>query len=84
MVLTLLLVLCSQPVVTLQQGEDMLKRESVPNGNVVYDITFRRKNSSLRLGKKIYEFYTAPITKFWAHTVSEQSFVINSVINVES
>ena len=28
------------------------------------------KRSPLRMGKKIYEFYTAPVTKFWAHTVS--------------
>ena len=28
-----------------------------------------QKKSPLRLGKKIYEFYTAPITKFWMHTV---------------
>lgn len=27
------------------------------------------KKSPLRLGKKIYEFYTAPVTKFWSHTV---------------
>ena len=31
---------------------------------------FKRKKTGLRLGKKIYEFYAAPITKFWAHTVS--------------
>lgn len=32
-----------------------------------YDI----KNSRpLRLKKKLYEFYTAPITKFWANAVS--------------
>ncbi|ELT97529.1 hypothetical protein CAPTEDRAFT_120255, partial [Capitella teleta] len=28
------------------------------------------KKSPLRLGKKIYEFYTAPITKFWMHTIA--------------
>ncbi len=61
--------LLQPPAVT--QQEDLLKRDSVPNGNVMtFDITFRKKNSSLRLGKKIYEFYTAPVTKFWAHTVS--------------
>ena len=30
----------------------------------------RKKKSSLRLGKKVYEFYNAPITKFWFYTVS--------------
>ena len=33
-------------------------------------MTDHRKNSPLRLGRKIYEFYTAPITKFWANAVS--------------
>ena len=27
------------------------------------------KKSPLTVSKKIYEFYTAPITKFWMHTV---------------
>lgn len=27
----------------------------------------------LRLKKKFYEFYTAPITKFWAHSVSTKT-----------
>lgn len=30
----------------------------------------RKKKSPLRMGKKVYEFYNAPITKFWAHAVS--------------
>lgn len=29
-----------------------------------------RVHRSLRLKKKFYEFYTAPITKFWADSVS--------------
>ena len=32
--------------------------------------TYKRKKSQLRMGKKIYEFYNAPVTKFWLHTVS--------------
>ena len=28
----------------------------------------------LRLKKKLYEFYNAPITKFWAHSVCNQFF----------
>ena len=30
----------------------------------------KRKKSQLRMGKKVYEFYNAPVTKFWLHTVS--------------
>ena len=55
--------------------------EDVPtsNGNIMSDINlafrehfhnFEKKNSTLRLGKKIYEFYTAPVSKFWVHSVS--------------
>lgn len=45
------------------------------NGAAIFNefgTTFKEKSkkNSLRLGKKIYEFYTAPITKFWVHTVS--------------
>lgn len=29
-----------------------------------------KQNRPLRLKKKLYEFYTAPITKFWANAVS--------------
>ncbi|KAJ8881233.1 hypothetical protein PR048_017707 [Dryococelus australis] len=29
-----------------------------------------KANRPLRLKKKLYEFYTAPITKFWGHSVS--------------
>ncbi|XP_078670939.1 transient receptor potential cation channel subfamily M member 1-like [Branchiostoma floridae x Branchiostoma belcheri] len=34
------------------------------------------KKSSLRLGKKIYEFYNAPITKFWVHTMAYVVFLM--------
>ncbi|XP_060573986.1 transient receptor potential cation channel subfamily M member 3-like [Ruditapes philippinarum] len=30
---------------------------------------YKKKKSPLRLGKKIYEFYNAPITKFWFNTI---------------
>ena len=29
----------------------------------------KRRSNKLRFGKKIYEFYNAPITKFWQHTI---------------
>ncbi|VDI37874.1 transient receptor potential cation channel subfamily M member 3 [Mytilus galloprovincialis] len=36
----------------------------------------RKKKSSLRLGKKIYEFYNAPITKFWFYTILYVFFLL--------
>lgn len=32
-----------------------------------------KQHRPLRLKKKFYEFYTAPITKFWADSVSERN-----------
>ena len=44
---------------------------NLPGDNSMYsNHVYKKKKSPLRLGKKIYEFYNAPITKFWAHTVS--------------
>ncbi|XP_059155365.1 transient receptor potential cation channel subfamily M member 3-like isoform X3 [Physella acuta] len=37
---------------------------------------FRKKKSPLRMGKKVYEFYNAPITKFWAHAIGYVVFLI--------
>lgn len=36
-----------------------------------YDVKAARP---LRMKKKLYEFYTAPIAKFWAHSVSTHTF----------
>ncbi|XP_071043115.1 transient receptor potential cation channel trpm-like [Parasteatoda tepidariorum] len=38
----------------------------------------RKKNQQkpLKLGKKIYEFYGAPITKFWGHTMAYAIFLV--------
>lgn len=37
----------------------------------IFDESYaEKKPTPLRLGKKVYEFYTAPITKFWMYTVS--------------
>jgi transient receptor potential cation channel subfamily M protein 3 len=33
-----------------------------------------KSSRPLRLKKKLYEFYTAPITKFWANAVSSDCF----------
>ncbi|XP_022248148.1 transient receptor potential cation channel trpm-like [Limulus polyphemus] len=35
----------------------------------------RIKKSPLRLGKKVYEFYAAPVTKFWGHTMAYGVFM---------
>ncbi|XP_070203392.1 transient receptor potential cation channel subfamily M member 3-like [Littorina saxatilis] len=53
------------------------------NGTVPLDLNnvyatggiYKRKKSQLRMGKKIYEFYNAPVTKFWLHTISYLSFL---------
>ncbi|XP_077989060.1 transient receptor potential cation channel subfamily M member 3-like [Glandiceps talaboti] len=34
------------------------------------------KKSSLKLGKKIYEFYNAPVSKFWSHTMAYIVFLV--------
>lgn len=41
------------------------------DSSIFSQMPFRKKKSPLRMGKKVYEFYNAPITKFWAHAVSE-------------
>ncbi|KAL5005502.1 hypothetical protein ScPMuIL_018958 [Solemya velum] len=52
------------------------------NGNIPTDTisyfnpVHKKKKSPLRLGKKIYEFYNAPITKFWAHTMAYIAFLM--------
>ncbi|KAL3865684.1 hypothetical protein ACJMK2_043048, partial [Sinanodonta woodiana] len=46
------------------------------NGLYSSDHVFKKKKSPLRLGKKIYEFYNAPITKFWAHTMAYIIFLL--------
>jgi transient receptor potential cation channel subfamily M protein 3 len=44
---------------------------------------FEVKNSRpLRLRKKLYEFYTAPITKFWGHSVSDWSSANYFLLNL--
>jgi hypothetical protein len=36
----------------------------------------RKRTDKLRFGKKIYEFYNAPITKFWQHAIIYVIFLI--------
>ena len=42
------------------------KQSNSVNNNLPFD-----KKSPLTFKKKVYEFYTAPITKFWMDTVRE-------------
>eukprot|EP00062_Callorhinchus_milii_P002618 gi/632938956/ref/XP_007907048.1/ PREDICTED: transient receptor potential cation channel subfamily M member 1 isoform X2 [Callorhinchus milii] len=45
----------------------------------------KRKHKSIPIGKKVYEFYNAPIVKFWFHTLAYLSFLLlyNYVILVK-
>jgi len=47
-------------------GSERMSRVSSAGADVFYPVV---KKSPLAVSKKIYEFYTAPITKFWMHTV---------------
>ena len=38
------------------------------------DTTVRKKTRPLKLKKKMYEFYAAPITKYYCHSVSPEIF----------
>lgn len=81
-------------LIQIQYGEEVestntANTQNAPvreNGTVVNDASFfsnhnyKKKKSPLRVGKKVYEFYNAPITKFWANTVSSQNLFF-SVLN---
>ena len=60
---------------SLQSSQQMSGKENgfVNCDNSSYEYSsspqYKKKKSPLRLGKKIYEFYNAPITKFWFYTV---------------
>lgn len=51
------------------EGDDMNQHFHLP-----LDYFDAKTNRPLRLRKKLYEFYTAPITKFWGHSVSDSYF----------
>lgn len=56
---------CVQSQVSLTESE-IGQKEFLP---ISFDYEIKQ-HRPLRLKKKIYEFYTAPITKFWADSVS--------------
>lgn len=57
---------------TQAEGSDHMSKMS--SGGDVFNPVI--KKSPLTVSKKIYEFYTAPITKFWMHTVSQLSLTL--------
>ncbi|XP_050403200.2 transient receptor potential cation channel subfamily M member 3 isoform X3 [Patella vulgata] len=67
---------------SFNQGQPGATNPTKENGTVVHDtsiisqLPFRKKKSPLRLGKKVYEFYNAPVTKFCAHTIAYLTFLV--------
>ncbi|XP_067002827.1 transient receptor potential cation channel trpm isoform X2 [Anabrus simplex] len=59
--------------VVQENGSVMVEGESYTQLFPLYDIKAHRP---LRLRKKFYEFFTAPITKFWAHSMAYVLFLI--------
>lgn len=51
----------------VKPDEDETSSQDAPPPMEFFDIKTHRP---LRLRKKLWEFYTAPITKFWGHSVS--------------
>lgn len=54
------------------EGDDMNQHFHLPLD--YFDV---KNNRPLRLRKKLYEFYTAPITKFWGHSIAYIVFLIS-------
>ncbi|XP_074651257.1 transient receptor potential cation channel subfamily M member 3-like [Tubulanus polymorphus] len=65
---------------TLKQG---LSGDTIDHTDIISNkshfsaglFNFKRR-SPLKIGKKIYEFYAAPITKFWLHTMAYIGFMM--------
>lgn len=60
------------------EGDDMNQQFHLPMD--YFDV---KNNRPLRLRKKLYEFYTAPITKFWGHSVSDSDILLNGVCFID-
>lgn len=62
----------------IQENGKVVTEDDTEVGNSFHHIPldFHEVKSArpLRLKKKFYEFYTAPITKFWAHSASSFFF----------
>ncbi|KAK3097474.1 hypothetical protein FSP39_009961, partial [Pinctada imbricata] len=60
-------------------GQTAGKENGFVNTDMSFEYTatpYKKKKSPLRLGKKIYEFYNAPITKFWFYTMTYFMFLM--------
>ena len=53
-----------------ENGKVVAETDEFQHFHLPLDYFEVKNNRPLRLQKKLYEFYTAPITKFWAHSVS--------------
>ncbi|GIX66978.1 transient receptor potential cation channel trpm, partial [Caerostris darwini] len=73
--------------VTIRSGSicnSSTRINKIENGKIFpFDISLdserdrmKNKRKNLKLGKKIYEFYGAPITKFWGHTMAYAVFLV--------
>ncbi len=58
----------------------MLNGEAADNG-AFYE---RRRNKQLRIKKKFYEFYAAPITKFWLDAIAYVAFLVIYTVTLRS
>lgn len=54
-----------------ENGKVMAEGDDSQTFHVPLDYFELKNNRPLRMRKKLYEFYTAPITKFWSHSVCE-------------
>ena len=59
---------------TNERGERGMK---IPKNVNINDATYKRKRSrQLDLKKKLYEFYAAPVTTFWSHSMAYIVFLV--------
>ncbi|XP_054587961.1 transient receptor potential cation channel subfamily M member 1 [Nothobranchius furzeri] len=62
------------------KDDEKLNKDTAPNADVVSKTGDEeenlKKNSKVPVGKKIYEFYNAPFTKFWFNTISYLAYLM--------
>ena len=70
-----------EPTKTAVMTQNMIRRPDVEGEGDAFmtELHGKHANSELRVGKKIYEFYNAPITIFWLHTVCVFNYVAFNV-----
>lgn len=63
---------CGMRNTVVQEDRDVTERDDIKENFHFSLVDFEVKYSQpLSLRKKLYEFYTAPITKFWGQAVSD-------------